>query len=485
MSKSLRRTIVAVTVIAVLAYLGAKLYIHRQAEVALRELSYAMRDVAHLEYGDLDTGLDGTLTLQDVTLRPAQIQGEVFASSLTVDAGGLDALFQVRRQLADGRLPGSLTARIKGLRLNFNSALFRRLQDWTGGLLMGSPLDALACGGITHLGATEYSDMGYPYLDADARIKLNRGRDQRAALVSWDVDTTDVAHIRGEAVLRSVTPPLTLAAVGAMQLKLGSLDLDYQDQGYFDARNYYCAAQRNDTVPVFLDDHIKAVSRFLRDHGAVPSDPLLNAYRRLISSPGNEVHLALHPDSPAPLAKLPDMDRTQLVTALAPTVAINGRALKDASFKWVEPAAEVAQHAEGKQGPRRARYYPADPDALVELVGSFARVTTFDGTVHEGLIQEADGSRITMQRRFQGGDMRFGVDRADIKSVAVYRQNPLPPALRPHPQSDEAPAGQRDTPPDELPEAAKPASGIQADRQPANDGVATPEATAPDGNAAQ
>jgi len=461
MKKSLRRTLIALAVIAALAYLGAKLYVHRRADLALRELSYAMRDVARVDYKDLDTGLDGTLTLEQVTLHPVRIQGEMYVQSLTLDAGGLDDLFQARHLLEEGQLPRSLVLRLQGLRLNFNSALFRRLQEWTGSMLVGTPLDALACGGVDHLGANEYSDMGYPYLAADAHLKLSRGRDQQAVLLSWDVNTADIARIRGEAVLRATEPPLTLGTVDDLRLNLGSMDLRYQDQGYFDARNYYCAAQRNDAVPAFLDDHMRAVAKYLRDRGAVPSPALLAGYRRLISAPGNEIHLALRPASPVPLTKLPDMTGERIMAALAPGVAVNGQALADTSIEWVEPVPQVAAKHEQAQTPHKARYYPADPSAVGELVGSFARITTFDGDVHEGLIQEAGGARVTLQRRYQGGDMSYGVDRADIKSLAVYRQTPLPAPLRPKPEKE---AGTSDADTAANPQQAQPSSAGDEDR---------------------
>lgn len=434
MSKGLRKAAIAALIVAIVVYAGAKLYVRSEADAALREAEYALGDLVNLDYEGFSAGLDGSLTLQELTIRPVGVQGEMFIKQLTLAADSLPAALSARRHVAAGRLPDSLSVSFSDLRLNFDSALYRRLNTLSGGFLVGTPLDHLACGEQDRIGAEALSDMGFSYLGANGHAELTRGRDERAALLTVDLQATDIAHVRGEAIVRSPTETLTLEALVDGSALLADTDLRYRDDGYFDARNYYCAAQRDSDVDAFLQAHKEAVDAYLRRHGAVLSDALINGYMRLSDSPGNEVHIAIKPEQPPTLAQLSGMGARALVETLDPRVAVNGEAVEDVAIRWIEPQRSVAETAEGDSQSRSARFYAADPAALPELVGSYARLVTYDGTSYEGLISETAGSRVTLQRRFQGGEMSFGVAVGNIRSAEIYRRSPLPAAMQPQPE---------------------------------------------------
>ncbi|MBA1146028.1 hypothetical protein H0Z60_03040 [Ectothiorhodospiraceae bacterium WFHF3C12] len=475
MSKGLRRGLIAVLVIAAVAYVGAKLYVRSQADMALREAAFALRDSLKFSYEGFSAGLDGSLTLEDLSIRPIATEGEIFIRRLTIAAGSLPDALSVRRHLDAGRLPEALTLNAEDLRLNFDSRLYRSLQDWSGGFMVGTPLDHLACGEADTLDTAALEAMGYAYLGANARLNFNRGRDQRAALITAEINAEDIARVRGEAVLRVTDGTLDVAALRTGSVGLADADLRYRDEGYFEARNYYCAAQLDSDVETFLAGHRSAVADYLRRHGAVPSEAFLQAYGRLIGSAGNEFHLALSPGQPVLLRDMTGMTPQALSQAMAPSWAVNGEAVETLIARWVTPSERAPRPGTGTEQSAPAQYFAADPGKLNQLVGSFARLTTYDGTTHQGVIQEASGSRITMQRRFQGGDMSFGVSMGDIKTAEIYRREPLPVALRPQP---EAPPDEETTtvvvPPDSEP--AQAAGGEAAEAASADNGTSERDA---------
>lgn len=437
MSKGLRKGLIAVLLIAAAVYVGAKLYVRSQADAALSEAKYALRDLVKLSYEGYSAGLDGSLTLSDLTIRPSEGQGELFVRRLTLKAESLPAALGVRRHLNAGRIPSNLTLQAEDIRLNFDSPLYRRLRQATGGFLVGTPIDHLACGEVSETDAAALEAMGYSYVSANAQARLDRGRDERAALVTVRIEAEDLAEVSGEAVLRTKDDTLNLEALRTGVVGLADADLRYRDRGYFDARNYYCAAQRDSDVEAFLAAHRQAVARYLREHGAVPTEAFLDAYLRLISSPGNELQIAVSPEQPVPARDLAGMGPEQLAQVLQPAWAVNGNAVGELIARWVAPSGDALRPEAGNAETAQARYFPADPTMLDQLVGSFARIVTYDGTTHKGVIQEATGSRITMQRRFQGGDMSFGIATGDVESAEIYRRQPLPASLRPKPESEE------------------------------------------------
>lgn len=437
MSKGLRKGLIALLLIAAAVYVGAKLYARSQADAALSEASYALRDVVRLSYEGFSAGLDGTLTIHELTLRPAKGSGELFIRRLDVSAGSLPAALSVRRHLSAGRLPAALTLTAEDVRLNLDSPLYRRLAEWSGGFVVGTPVDHLACGEASATNAAVLEAMGYSYISAHVDARWRRGRDDRAALVSARIEAEDIARIDAEGVVRSPDDALNLETLRTGAVNLGDVDLRYRDKGYFDARNYYCAAQRDSDVDDFLAAHRAAVAEYLGQHGAVPTQAALDAYLRLIGSPGNELHIGLSPTEPVLLNELPGLDPQQLTQRLHPTWAVNGDGVETVVARWVAPSSETVRPDTGNGQNGQARYYAADPAMLDQLAGSFARIVTYDGTTHKGIIEEASGSRLTMQRRFQGGDMSFGVALGDIETVEIYRREPLPPELQPKPEPEE------------------------------------------------
>jgi hypothetical protein len=436
MSKGLRKTVIVVLLLAAAVYIGAKLYVRSEADTALREAAYALREVIRLDYESFSAGLDGSLTLHNLNVRPAEGRGELFMRSLTLTADSLPAALGIRSALAAGGLAGALAVSATDVRLSFDSPRYRRLNAWSGGLFIGTPLDHLGCGELQDIDAEALEDMGYPHFGANARLDFRRGRDERAALVSIEITAEDIARVRGEAVLRNPEATLSVADLRTGRVSVADVDLRYRDDGYFDSRNYFCAAQRDSDVAGFLDAHMKSVPGYLRSRGVVAGDPLLDAYRRLIASPGNELHLALAPEKPLVLRALEEMDADALTEALNPGLAINGDPVEDLALRWVEPDANVAGVERDDESSGPPRFHPADPGMLHRLVGSYARLITYKNTAYEGVISEAKDRRVKMQRQFKTGDMSFDLAVDNIKSAEIYRRQPLPAELQPKPEEE-------------------------------------------------
>lgn len=260
-----------------------------------------------LKYDSASAGLDGALRLKDVkvSMRHGPWRDSFTAGTLQIRAGG--PLWLLTRAVSRGdEFPTDLKLEATGVHVA--PSLVKSISSW-GNAKSGVPFDDLGCG--KPLADGDYLSM--QRAPQAATVTLHLERDKAARNAQIDAHFFDAPF--GELHLRSELKPFDLTmlddAKALGSARVASASLGWRDDGYFAARNRYCAQRLGSSVDGYLERHLAAVTEFLAAHEIVPSGDALSLYRSLLTK-GGEVELLSLPSSNVAPTAYPDYDRAEV-----------------------------------------------------------------------------------------------------------------------------------------------------------------------------
>lgn len=420
MLRFLGRFLVALLLVAALAFAGVRGWLWYEAQRGMARLAELAAPWAELDWEGVDSGVDGSIEVTGLTIEPRGLEDALYVEGLTLRADGVRDLHSLTRRLADGDLPDALTLSARDVALTIGDPLYRNVNAAAGGRLWGTPVDALACGDVTDARTAVFEALDQRFLEGDLDLRLRLHRPSARLAVLLDAQLPELGASTVDASLQLASD--VLPAEGGIALRrltpvLSALRVRYTDLGFNEARNYTCAARRDVDVADFLSDHVVAVAARLGLEGE-EERARYGAYARH----GGDLELDLTPQAAVPLRDLLRLPSDELAALFAGRSSLNGRPLQLPVNAWLQAPADggegaPAETAEGAPVPPRFRSVPAD--ALAEHVGRRARVSTYRGARHEGVISAADGDDVTLENPLRGGVMRFTVELGEVRSAEV------------------------------------------------------------------
>lgn len=425
MLRFLGRFLITLLLAAVLVFAAARGWLWYEAQRGMERLAELARPWAELDWEGVDNGVAGSVEITGLTLSPRGLEDSVYVEQLVLRADGARDLHSLTRRLDGGDLPDALTVSAQDVTLNVGDALYQRLNRIAGGRLWGTPVDGLACGDVADVRTVVLEALDERFLEADVELRLRLHRPSARLAVLLDATVPELGASTVDASLElgaGALPADGRIDPAALTPTLSALRLRYTDLGFNEARNYTCAARRDEDVEAFVDAHVAAVAAHLGlggGHG--PGGEALARYREYAVH-GGDLQLDLTPQAGVPLADLPGLPASELAALFRGRASLNGRALDLPPAAWLTPAAEPAPADEAEAAaaastPRRFR--AVEPQALAEHVGRRARLSTYRGARHEGVISAADAGDVTLENPLRGGVMRFTVEIGEVRSAEV------------------------------------------------------------------
>jgi hypothetical protein len=264
-----------------------------------------------LKYASASAGLDGTLRLKDVqvTMRHGPWRDPFVAESLRIRAGG--PLWLLTRAVSRGDdFPAEV--KLEGYAVRVAPSLAKSVGAWIN-TKSGVPFDDFGCG-------KPFSDADYVAMQhavQPATLTLHLERDAAAKSLQIDAGFVDKPfarlHVRME--LKPFDFAMLDDAKALTKGRVASASLGWSDEGYFAARNRYCAQRLGASVDGYLDRHLAAVTDFLAAHEIVASTDALGLYRILLNK-GGEVQLLSLPNASVAPTTYADYDRAEVLRFL-------------------------------------------------------------------------------------------------------------------------------------------------------------------------
>lgn len=389
---------------------GAWLYVYFQLSRAMDALAAGLAPVATLTYERASWLFGADVAVRGIVLIPNRVELPTarIAEGVVHTPGPLYVLgFR-----GEEALPMTLGATLKGIRFEGGAG--------DTGSLTGQPFEALGCADITRFQAGDLHNMRLDDLAVDLSGRYFISPPERADL-TLVYEAGGVAETSLE--LQLLVPNLAAANRGGAipDVRLASLKVSL-DAGEFNVRrNRYCAQRAGVEVAEFLDAHVRAVVKGLRDRQLLAGPTVTEQYRQFAAGKGPWTFIA-RPDHPLPMATLavPDplqlIERLNLNSALDSAVASPVVVTRIAAAPQPAPAAETAPPparpsglppAAGLTGEtgmvRQTRWVMVDPAQASRQVDRSVRIRTRFGKEYTGRLIAVDDGQLKVETRFPGG----------------------------------------------------------------------------------
>lgn len=280
MWKLLRNLLLSALVLGI----GLKLALWTAAQQQAKWVAEAVAEWGVLSWSSASGEFDGTVRISGVSFRPkpALALTAFDASAVTLRAPSLPWLLK-RAITRDTGVPEELGIGVENLSLPSLKTLAGSGEPpWFGAQSL-VPFETFACGASQTMSAGDYQSMRLQ--PALPRLQLNYRHDRGAETLQFDlaVNNAPLSSFSVKAELQHFSPRLLVDKAAREALRIGSAELDYQDDsGYLDRRNKFCAKQTGMDVDGFVQRHLELVQERLKERHMVPAEGVVELYRQLL-----------------------------------------------------------------------------------------------------------------------------------------------------------------------------------------------------------
>jgi hypothetical protein len=244
----------------------------------------ALAPYAQIKYEGVSTGLDGSITLDKVSVDAGH---RVYrADTVVFEAPSLFWLFG-HAFMGGNSLPAQFSLSADGLKLPPMPWLDPQVFDPATFV----PFPTAGCG--NSLSDADYQRMGVPAGPTHERLDYHYDADLHTLTLALNLKAPSFAQVDVEADLKKFDPDKLLNSAMWDQAHLDQVTTTYTDLDYLAKRSQFCA-QRNGGAPgQFVERHIAATQELLKQKRAEPSPELVQLYRNLLEHGGQASLLSL------------------------------------------------------------------------------------------------------------------------------------------------------------------------------------------------
>lgn len=235
----MRNFLVAVVVLGVGGYFGAKFYVQHKAARDLDALLVQARPFVDIKYEEIVATIDGKLRAENLTIRLPQFKDELTIDSVGIVTPGF--LFLLGFDREELKFPERLGVEFDGVRMSADADYLRVLNDARAAQVAAVELTpADECASTYGLTPAAFKRFGYHEIvfDMDATFR----RDEVHLVLELGADVKDMYAFDVELTLEGVADPSALAR-GARPLLVGGR-VDFVDQSLNRRIAKYCAEQQ-------------------------------------------------------------------------------------------------------------------------------------------------------------------------------------------------------------------------------------------------
>jgi len=257
----MRKLVVAVIVLGVGGYFGAKFYVQYKTAQDLDAVLTQARPMVDIAYENVVATLSGELRVESVTIRMPQFDDAVTIESVGLQTPGFMFLLGFDQRKLE--MPEHLGVVLTGVRMSADADFMRELdaaQATKARSVELTPADKCA----TSYGFTPAAlrELGYDELVVD--IGMNFRREGSQLVVGFGADVEDMYGVDVELTLAGISDPTALAR-GVRPLLAGGR-IDYVDRSLNDRIMKYCT-ELEVTPEDVIAAQLREVHTLARDYG--------------------------------------------------------------------------------------------------------------------------------------------------------------------------------------------------------------------------
>lgn len=406
-----------------------------------------MRPLIEAGYGSLYVNPLGDIQLSTVTINPMGQPTGFIVDKIRLTS---DPLFFLRfdARVARGDWPEKLALSIEGLNVDFNMPLFVMLTQVAQQASEGVQPAALGCGSVRYFDMSALRMMGMRQGRFDFNANLRKVANDR-------LDLEIFSHMYGWAEVAidlslqadSVSPQ----ALSQLGPQLQRMVFSYQDKGYNQRKNQFCAMQSGLSVAEYRDQHLNLIEDWLDDQAPELTASLMPAYQH-VGEPGARMAMSLNLEA-VDFQALDTSEYLEGVLTNAMSISVNDQSLTldpaQLETLWAllqEPV--VAEQSLADKQPEISelasqppimpsvaapsaepdpvlveplQYRRTEPLELVNYIGHPVRFYTSFGKRVEGILVSVNDGTARVAERVQHGTAQYPVALESLQATEVLR----------------------------------------------------------------
>lgn len=440
----LRTGFLALLVLSLACYGGAKYYVHAKVKSKLDELVHLASPFAQISYGEITSDLRGKLQIDNIGLKASE--GAVLQiGSIGVEGPGPGFLWDLTGGFRNSEPPARVALKLTDASIpvdqsfngNFGPINLGGEREQTG-----QPQPCTLGGLLKHAGLEQ---IGIEYLVANSVAGYNFSKSHGEAQVFLEYDLTGIESISLAMSVLGIPEPG--AVVMGVMPSIADIDLSYSLQsGHIKRMVGHCANQAKQSNEQFLDAiFAQPDSHIARDLGFSPGPGIKNLLRNLITN-GGTVHLTANPADDLDPATLLAYKPEEILRLLDVDVYLDGKPVEDLSFAFAPsgtfglvrgetgaqnsmddktPDGTEAVDPEIRQERRKLRYIETGVSDLHLYIGSRVKLYTSDSSKPKrGYLTSRKGETFSVEQSIHGGKMTAHVRISEISRAEVLRLAP-------------------------------------------------------------
>lgn len=448
--KKIAQVIFGLGVLMAVGYGGINLYIRHNIESFMTTLANTARPVFSLKYDGISSTMDGMIAVSNIRIRPRDIDDEVVIDSVRVHTPGVKWLLPFTYNVKDRKLPRFVTLSVSGVEVNLQGGLMRLFNDVSSDLAKSYGIksdDVCRSPDLFH--GLYYAALGYEKLRADLYITYEWLKDQN----QWRIIATALDSEKNGFELESIMTLPTEADSQASQpfeTRLVSQSITIYEQDLLNRVAAYCQKQYEMDIVALITAKVNADDKeYAKKWGVIPGVGLREAFGKHIRS-GDPFTLTLKPSNAVGLKELQFHSPENLVAVLNAKLQLGAADISDLRFHYAdfkldktfgdhvlaklpELQSITKEHSEAPAQPAAASIAPVAatktvtseyrsvPNAsLSKHVGRDIRISTQEGVVREGWLQNVSEKEATVSWTVGGGEMSAVVPFGKIKKAEVW-----------------------------------------------------------------
>jgi hypothetical protein len=296
------KLLLALVVVAVGGYFGAKLYLDHKVTKSLDEMIVAVRPVAEMSYGEATATMSGEIRVEDVTLRFPGFGDTVHIDRVSLVTPGVGFLWKLGGNEPSLELPDRLGIDVDGLRMSVDADFVRELSRVQQAQFVEVEQVSAADICVGNYGFTPETlhELGYSELVAHLYMGFEQESDELVINVATNVE--DMYDFDLALTLGGMRNPTALVRGGYRPVLIGG-SLDYIDRSLKSRVMKLCTEQYDLSEGEVIEAQLAALKTLASDSGLELDALILEPYTDFLLTK-QSFSLTSEPFQPLDLAEL-------------------------------------------------------------------------------------------------------------------------------------------------------------------------------------
>lgn len=422
----MKKKITKLLLLSIFLLIAAKGFIVVSAYQVMNAIKQENSNDFLLTYEWVSSSFTGVITFEGVQFTPFTMKKTFNVDALSLHYSDFISMILHLSSLKDSNVEAVNKVVIDGLRSEFKGKSFKDLiAEMAGSAKWLKPFDLYGCSGYEGLTPDAFQAMGVN--EWKASILLERQDSEEGTdVLSISMDqyelgfTQIVTEWPNKAIDNFVREPELEA------LTLLSLDLEYQDAGFFRRLNILCNDQAKSNREQFSRRTAAAWQLAMNNQGLLVNSNLASLYGDFILQ-GGTLSMQVKPTDGIALDNLKALLNKELLQDLNVTLDLNGKSVTSAAL-YVDgmiidppiPEPVVAAAEENISPKLEPGYRLIATEQINEFEGRKIRVIMFDEKRYEGILTATTEYNIELTQNLPGGTVHYPLMLNEIKQIEAW-----------------------------------------------------------------